>query len=653
MKKRNIFAPLTGVSGKNKNVSSTKHSHNERWLYGVLSADDEAPTIEDEKSKSRYIMVFGVAVLFFGLLIGRAFFLQVINGQGSLAEAQLNRFKQNVIRAPRGLFYDRNMTPLVKNVANYELTVVPSDLPDTEKERQVAYKNIASMFAVTPLEVKKIAESKEDKKHLSDARPLMYPQPLVVSKTVNRDVSLLFESRKMELSGFSVDINPIREYLDNGLLAHVFGYVGRINAEEYKKHSDYQLTDFIGKMGLEKSYETSLRGVAGLERIERDSTGKVIKTYSQQEPTLGDNLQLSIDFALQKKLSQELSKQLALSKATRGTAVAINPQNGEVLAMVNLPTYDSNLFAKGISDADYKKLLENKDKPLMNKATSGEYPSGSIIKPFLAGAALQEGNINISTTVQSKGGIKVGTFEFPDWKPAGHGTTNVVKAIAESVNTFFYAVGGGYENIRGMGPDVMKKYLTGFGFGKPVALDIEGQAEGTIPDPDWKESVIGESWYLGDTYHMAIGQGDVLITPIQMASALQSIANGKNVYKLHFVKAILTPAGKVKSEISPQVVSTAPISDANMQIVRSGMRACVTSGSCKALSTLPVAAAGKTGTAQFGPNNEKKHAWFTAFAPYDNPQIELVILLDSAGEGSSFAAPVANETLRWYFGGRK
>lgn len=653
MKKRNIFAPLTGVNSKTKNVNSTKHSHNERWLYGVLSADDDAPTIEDEKSRSRYIMVFAVAVIFFGLLVGRAFFLQVINGQSSLAEAQLNRFKQNVIRAPRGLFYDRNMTPLVKNVANYELTVVPSDLPNNEKDRQVVYTNISTLFAVTPGDIKKIAESKEDKKHLSDTRPLMYPQPLVVAKTVSRDTSLLFESRKMELTGFSVDINPIREYLDNGLLAHVFGYVGRINAEEYKDHPDYQITDYIGKMGLENSYEAALRGVAGLQRVERDSSGKVIKTYSQQEPALGDNLQLSIDFALQKKLSEEVSKQLAISKATRGTAVAINPQNGEILAMVNLPTYDSNLFAKGISDADYKKLLENKDKPLMNKATSGEYPSGSIIKPFLAGAALQEGNINISSTVQSTGGIKVGTFEFPDWKAGGHGTTNVVKAIAESVNTFFYAIGGGYQNIKGMGPDTMKKYLTSFGFGKAVALDIDGQAKGTIPDPDWKESVIGESWYLGDTYHMAIGQGDVLITPIQMASALQAIANGKNIYKLHFVKSILAPSGKLKSEISPQVVGTTPLSPENTEIVRSGMRACVVSGSCKILSTLPVAAAGKTGTAQFGPNNESKHAWFTTFAPYDNPQIEMVILLDSAGEGSSFAAPVASEVLKWYFGGRK
>jgi penicillin-binding protein 2 len=653
MKKRNVFAPLTGVSSKSKHVSSAKHSGSERWLFGVLPADNDAPTVEDEKSKGRYMMVFAVAVLVFAGLLGRAFFLQVINGNTSLAEAQLNRFKQNVIRAPRGLFYDRNMTPLVKNVANYELTVVPSDLPATDKERQAVYARVAPIFGVTVADVKKVAESKEDKKHLSDSRPLMYPQPIVVSKTVSRDTSLIFDSKHADLNGFSVDINPIREYLDSGLLAHVFGYVGRINAEEYKEHKDYQITDYIGKMGLEKSYETNLRGVAGVERVERDSAGKVIKTYSQQDPTLGDNLQLSIDFELQKKLSQEISKQLALSKATRGTAIAVNPQNGEILAMVNLPTYDSNLFAKGISAADYKKLLESPDKPLMNKATSGEYPSGSIIKPFLAGAALQEKTINISTTVQSTGGIKVGTFEFPDWKAGGHGTTNVVKAIAESVNTFFYAIGGGYQNVKGMGPDVMKKYLTSFGFGKTVPLDIEGQAKGNIPDPDWKEAALGESWYLGDTYHMSIGQGDVLITPLQMANALQVIANGKNIYKLHFVKKVIAPSGVVKSEISPQIVSSDPISAENMDIIRQGMRACVTSGSCKILNTLPVPAAGKTGTAQFGPNNEHKHAWFTTFAPYDNPQIEMVILLDSAGEGSSFAAPVAYETLKWYFGGRK
>lgn len=653
MKKKNPFKPLTGVKARAKTVTGTTHSKSERWLFGILSADDDAPTVEDEKTHRRYYAVLMVAVLVFCGLVGRAFFLQIVNGKQSLVEAQQNRFKEQVIRAPRGLFYDRNNIALVRNVANYEVTVIPSDLPTSSSERLKVYQKMGAMIGMSATDIQKVAESKEDKKHLSNTRPLIYPQPLVVSKSVSRDVALIFESKQMELTGFSVDINPIREYLDNGLLSHVFGYVGRINADEYKAHPEYQITDFFGKMGLEKSYETILRGVAGMDRVERDSAGKVIKTYSQQEPTSGNNLQLTIDFELQKKISEELAKEMAIAKTTRAAAIAVNPQNGEILAMVNLPSYDDNLFAKGISTADYQKLLNNKDKPLLNKATSGEYPSGSIIKPFLAAAALQEGTININTTVSSTGGIKVGEFSFPDWKAGGHGITNVTKAIAESVNTFFYAIGGGYQNIKGMGPETMKKYLTKFGFGNAVQLDISGQSEGNIPDPDWKQAVLGEPWYLGDTYHMSIGQGDVLITPIQMANALQVIANGSTMYKLHFVKSVLNSSGKVVSQTSPQVVETSPVSAANINIVREGMRTCVTSGSCSMLKNLPVAAAGKTGTAQFGANNEFKHAWFTTFAPYDNPQIEMVVLLDSGGEGSSFAEPVANNVLKWYFGGRK
>jgi penicillin-binding protein 2 len=340
---------------------------------------------------------------------------------------------------------------------------------------------------------------------------------------------------------------------------------------------------------------------------------------------------------------------MALAKVQKGAAVAINPKNGEVLALVSLPTYDNNLFAKGISEADFQKLAGDKNTPLINRVTSGEYPSGSIIKPFYAVAALEEKIINESTTVQSTGGITIGQWTFPDWKPGGHGTTNVIKAIADSVNTFFYAIGGGYQNIKGMGPDILKKYLNMFNFGYEVTLDIAGEALGSIPDPAWKERVKNEAWYLGDTYNMSIGQGDVLITPLQMANALQVIANGGTMYKLHFLKAILDSDGNIKSEKSSEIIKKDFISAQTIDIVRRGMRQTILTGSGKALSSLPIAVAGKTGTAQYGPNNESKHAWFTCFAPYDDPQIAMVILLEGAGEGSTFAVPVANDTLRWYF----
>lgn len=639
--RKNIFTPLTGVKSKITHVSSAKHSPNERWVFGILSADDDTPTVEDEKIPKRFYGIFGIIAVFFVILIGRSFYLQIIEGHKSFLYAQENRFRSQVIRAPRGLFYDRNKVPLVKNIPNYEVTVTPSDLPENSEERERVYKRLSETIGMSLEEIKTITESKG----------ISYTQPLVVSKTVSRETALVFESRVTELRGFYVGINPIREYLDNGLLSHVFGYVGRISEDEYNnnKGNNYILTDFIGKSGLEKSYETILRGKAGAERVEVDSEGKVIRSYGSEDPILGDNLELTIDFELQKKLTESLTKQMEIAKVKKAAAIAVNPQNGEVLAFVSLPTYDNNLFAKGISDTDYQNLLKNDSSPLLNRVISGEYPSGSIIKPFYAAAALEEGTINESTTVQSTGGIKIGEWTFPDWKAGGHGTTNVIKAIAESVNTFFYAIGGGYQNIKGLGPDLMKRYLEKFGFSQIVGVDIAGEAEGHIPTPEWKERVQNEEWYLGNTYNMAIGQGDVLVTPIQMVNALQVIANGGTMYKLHFAKAILDANGNLKSEKSSEVVKKDFISAKTLEIVKRGMRATVTSGSARSLNSLPIQVAGKTGTAQYGPNNSKKHAWFEAFAPYDNPSIAIVVLLEGAGEGSTFAVPVVNDTLGWYF----
>jgi penicillin-binding protein 2 len=272
-----------------------------------------------------------------------------------------------------------------------------------------------------------------------------------------------------------------------------------------------------------------------------------------------------------------------------------------------------------------------------------------LLSHFLAAAALEQGTITEKTTVLSTGGIGIGEWRFPDWKRGGHGVTDVFKAIAESVNTFFYAIGGGHENIKGMGPDLMKAYLEKFGFGDYVRSDLSGEAKGHLPDPDWKESYKNESWFLGDSYNMSIGQGDVLVTPLQLLNGLSTIANGGTMYKMRLQKAILDFDGNTKSEKSSEVIKKDFIKKEAIEAVRKGMRQTVTAGSARSLSDLPVAAAGKTGTAEYGPNNSKKHSWFMAFAPYDKPTIAMVVLLEGAGDGSEFAVPVARETLKWYF----
>ena len=283
----------------------------------------------------------------------------------------------------------------------------------------------------------------------------------------------------------------------------------------------------VGKNGLEASYEEYLRGVDGKSYIEVNAQGAPQTTVAFEEPVPGKTLALTVDAELQKKVSEVLKAYLAAARKTRAAAVVLNPQNGDILAMVSLPGYDANLFSKGAERGEtYRALLENPDHPLFARAISGTYPSGSTIKPAIAAAALDARVIVANTSVFSAGGIRVGQWFFPDWKAGGHGATNVIKAIAESVNTFFYMVGGGHEAFSGLGIDRLTTYLTGFGFGARTGIDIPGEAKGLVPNPQWKAERSDEPWYIGDTYHLAIGQGDFLVTPLQIARMTAYFASG-------------------------------------------------------------------------------------------------------------------------------
>lgn len=637
--KKNIFKNIFSLENSLKKVKH-EQSESESWIYHILTADADVPHREEEKDKKPFALLSLAAVFMFLVLFGRLYFLQIVAGSEQYQKAEGNKVRSRVVRAPRGIIYDKNGTPLVKNIPNFEVVVVPTDLPQEDNDRRDIFDRLSELIKIPKEEIEKKIK---DRGYASSL-------PVVVSKSIEREEALVLESRLSEFKGVSVQVNPIREYLDDGLLPHVLGYAGRISEKEYKgKENIYEINDYIGKTGLEFSYEKNLKGANGEEREQVDATGKVIKIMGEKEPENGDNLVLSLDFELQRKMTEALQAGLEKAKAKKGVAIAQNPKTGEILAMVDLPSYDNNLFAKGISDTDYKKLTEDTARPLVFRAISGEYPSGSTIKPYVASAALEEGVVNENTTVLSKGGIKIGDWEFPDWKPGGHGVTNIIKAIAQSVNTFFYAIGGGYENIKGLGAVKINEYLEKFGFGKTTGVDVPGEAEGNIPDPEWKERVKSEPWYLGDTYHMAIGQGDVLVTPIQMVNAVSAVANGGTLFKPRFVDKITNINGEVKEELSNEVANKDFISKDNIDIVRRGMREAIVSGSGRALNDLPVEVAGKTGTAQFSNDLNKKHAWFTAFAPYNDPQISIVVLIEEGGEGSDFAAPVAKEVLGWYF----
>lgn len=630
----------------------------EDWSSSILAGSNGGGQLEEPLSSvwlRYFIAVIGVAAL---VLSFKLFDIQVVNGQRHRLTANGNRIRQKVIRAPRGAIYDSNHTVLTRNVANFDLVVIPAQLSSKPEERTIAYQEVGKLVDQTADEAKKKAE----------ASGLDYAQPILITDKIDRDKALSLDEKARQTIGFVVDINPSREYLDGGLLSHFLGYIGRISAEEVKSHPDYQPTDYIGKNGLEKAYERDLKGQDGSEQVEVDASGHQVRSLASADARPGNSLVLSVDSALEKKMAEFLKAEIDHAGSSRGVAIAMDPSSGQVLGAVNFPSYDNNLFAKGISQDDYQKLLNDPNKPLFNKATAGGYPVGSTIKPIVSAAALQEGVVNGSTTVVDKGKLDVPNqynpsivYTFKGWKPEGLGVVNVVRALTWSSDIFYYMVGGGFEQFRGLGITKLLNYYYKFGFGRKTGIDIADESAGAVPNPDSKKARTGEGWFVGDTYNLSIGQGDLRSTPLQLLVATSAIANGGTIYKPHLAKAVVSPDGEMVREIKPEATAKDIIKPEYLKIVQQGMRGAVEEGTacCKFKGEVPVAVAGKTGTAEtssegFDGKNPrtKPHAWFTAYAPADNPKIAVVVLVENSGEGAEFAVPVARNILKWYFGGR-
>jgi penicillin-binding protein 2 len=363
----------------------------------------------------------------------------------------------------------------------------------------------------------------------------------------------------------------------------------------------------------------------------------------------GNSLYLYLDSALQNKLAEELAAALVARRLVKAAAVIIDPNSGGVLSLVSLPGFDNNLFSGTLSQEQFATLFLSEDQPLFNRAISGQYPSGSSIKPLIASAALEEGIIDRETTFNSTGGIYYDTWFFPDWKAGGHGQTNVVRALAESVNTFFYLIGiEEYDGRVGLGLDGMLKYLHKYNFGAPLGIDLPGEASGFLPDRYWKWETKNEPWYPGDTMHLAIGQGDILVTPLQMANYVAAVANGGTLYQPRLVWEKELKSTDVRLVEPTKILDNQVVSQESLAVVREGMRAAVTWGSARLLNSATYQAAGKTGTAQVG-GDQNTHSWFVGFAPYDNPQIAWAIIIENGGEGSDLAVPIMKKVLDWYF----
>lgn len=591
----------------------------------------------------RVILFIAIAVL-----LSRVVYLQGIRGTHYLAAAEENRIRIHVIPAKRGLIYDRSMQPLVTNATSFALNLLPNDLPRQPIERDRVVQSIATLAKLPVEDI--YATLDEYKKYSFEA--------LTIQEGIPLETALRLQIASADLPGVRIEASTERSYVNLHApvttstphsLAHFIGYVGKLTKKELeeKYNLGYTPADRIGKTGIESSYEDFLRGTYGRRKVEVDVTGRERLVLAEEPPLPGRHVVLGIDLEWQRVLENALTRAFSASNASRAAAIILDTRTGVIRALVSLPAYDNNEFIHGIPSDRYATLINNPDQPLFPRAISGTYPSGSTIKPLIAATALQEGRITEQTAVLSTGGLKVGQWFFPDWKIGGHGATNVIKALAESVNTFFYTIGGGYKNQEGLGVETMTRYLRAFGLADALGVDIPGEAAGFLPSPAWKESTKKERWYIGDTYNLSIGQGDVLITPLQLAHATATIANGGTRYRPHLVERVIDPITGEVQPIEPQIIGEVPIAPAHLAIVRRGMRACVENGSCRALADLPVAVAGKTGTAQWSADKEN-HAWFTGFAPAGQPEIAISVIIEEGGEGSKTAVPVAREFLQYW-----
>jgi penicillin-binding protein 2 len=626
----------------------SKQNHSEfynslDWEEAALqTSEDPEDYYEGHNNEPRSFLFGFFMVVAFSALFIRLGILQVVNGPHYRALAEGNRLRVQYILAPRGIIYDRNDKPIVQNVPNFELVLTPADLPKEGFDSEID--SLAALTAVPAEEIRKKIENANRNSF----------QAISIATSLTKEATLVFESRASEFPGFTIQNNPIRNYPNPLVYSHLLGYTGKINDRELAAHKDedYLFNDFIGKNGIEDSYEKYLRGIAGQKQVEVDASAKIKSVIGEIPPTPGNSLVLNIDSELQQRLYDEMVKK---NGSHKGAAVAIDPQSGKVLALVSLPGYDTNLFARGISQTNYQALLNSPDHPLLNRTVSGTYPPGSTIKPALAAAVLEEKVVTPETKIFDNGDLVYGGYHFRGWKLSGLGPMDVRSAIAMSSDIYFYTVGGGQErlSIEGLGPERMAKYYELFGMGQRLGIDIQGEATGLIGSPEWRKNRykerVNQMWYIGDTYHQSIGQGDMLATPLQVAMWTVVVANGGTLYKPYIADKVIDSEGKVVMKNQPEVIRAGFISPQNIEVVREGMKQTVTTGTARSFATLPITSGGKTGTAQFdGADLSRTHAWFTVFAPYENPDIVITVLVESGGEGSEAASPVAKEVLKWW-----
>ena len=600
-------------------------------------------TLKDNEQESyliarRVYFAGAIIALLVLVIISRVFYLTVVQHDHFTTLAKSNRVKITPIPPTRGLIYSRDGILLAENKPSFSLDVIPEQIEDVD----ALIKQLREIISIEDSDIVRFKKALKKKRRFENV-PLRF--------NLTEEEVAVFSVNRHKFSGVDVVAGLNRYYPFGKELVHTIGYVARIDEDDIKQldESNYSGTTHIGKLGVEKSYESVLHGEVGYQQVEVNAQGRVIRVLDRTAPKPGENLHLTVDLSLQKVAIESL-------EGRRGAVVAMDPRNGDVLAFVSSPGYDPNKFVNGIDSKSYNDLLASKDKPLINRSIQGKYPPGSTIKPFMGLIGLSQGVRNLKDESWCPGwfSLKGQEHRYRDWKKGGHGHTDLHKAITQSCDVYFYILA--YE----LGIDRIFEGLSQFGFGKPTGIDIDGESRGLLPSREWKRKAMGQAWYPGETLIMGIGQGYALATPMQLAKATATLANRGKAVTPRLVSSTSNPITDEEKQLPSHFEKQIKINnESNWDDIIMSMRDVVHGPGGTAWRSglnADYEFAGKTGTAQvIGIAQDKEykkeeiaeefrdHALFIAFAPVDKPQLALAIIVENGGGGSSTAAPIARK----------
>ena len=610
---------------------------------GIEIRDSER---ELQRFRGRLAML-GIFVLsLFGLLFLRFFYLQVIQHGHYSTLAEANRISVQPIAPHRGIIVDRNGIQLAHNYSAYTLEITPSKVPDLD----TTIEELASVVEISPRDRRRFRKLLEENKRF---------ESLPIRTRLSDEEISRFAAHRYRFPGVEAKARLFRHYPQGDMFSHVVGHIGRINQKEVDqletedRLANYRGSDYIGKTGLEQSYEKFLHGTTGVEEVEVDSGGRAVRTLSRTPPVSGNNLVLNLDAKLQEIAYNAFGER-------RGALVAIDPATGGILAFVSKPGFDPNLFVDGIDPQSWAELNGSIDKPLLNRAAAGTYPPGSTFKPFMALAALFYGKRTPQQAISDPGYYMFGGHRFRDDKVGGHGMVDMYKSIVVSCDTYYYVL------ANDLGIDPISRFMGLFGFGSRTGIDIGGESAGLLPSSDWKMRRFKQKWYAGETISVGIGQGYNSYTPLQLASATATLANDGVMFRPHIVNYIEDIRTRKKSPIEPKPLRDLGLKPEHLKVIKDALVGVNKEGtSARVFADAPYVSAGKTGTAQVIAikQNEKyvesrvaerhrDHALFIAYAPADKPTIAIAVVAENSGFGARAAAPIARQVLDYYLLGK-